>query len=482
MAKKKKDENPEQSYARFEVTEQDKAKARKWFDRAKQLADDKNFDYAVEGYLRGLEFWPEAVDEAHQPLRLAASERSIRGGKKPGFADTMKLSMTGKDAKKAMLNAEQLLSLDPRNLNYVEGLMRNANKLHCEDVLLWITPIYRNSLDNEKKLNPKRYQLLREVCEEAGDRASQRKEDKLSAQFYEMAADAIQAQKLANPKDLSLDNELRDLSTKLTILKGKYESAESFQESMRDADDQKAIHDKDRMITDDDDLAKLIKRAEDDLAQNPDNPGKVETLVDLLCRGERSEGENRAITLLVEKFKTYDEYRFKALAEDIKAKQVRRAIRQAKAKKDVQQAKKLTRQLLKFELDMFTERAKQYPTDNSLKYEVARRLFESGRYDDAIPHFQAARANAKVRFRADLALGRCFYEKKFYAQATGTLTQAISTYETQDDTIAKDLRYWLARSHEDDGKIDDAKRIYGEILQLDYNYRDVRQRLEDLTS
>ena len=101
--KKKKTADPAEAAARYVTTEVDKAKARKWFVRAQELTDNKNWDYAVQCYVDGLGFWPEAVDEGHQPLRLAASERKIRGGKKPSFTETMKFTMTGKDAKKAML-------------------------------------------------------------------------------------------------------------------------------------------------------------------------------------------------------------------------------------------------------------------------------------------------------------------------------------------------------------------------------------------
>lgn len=483
MAKDKNDKaaEPEDAAARYVSTDADKAKARKWFARAKELTDGKNFDYAIQCYIDGLVFWPEAIEEGHQLLRLAASERNIRGGKKPGFAETMKHSMTGKDAKKAMLNAEWLLAHEPRNISYMEGILKNADKLRCEDVVSWISPIYSNAIESEKKLSSKRFALLREINEEAGDRAAARKEFTLGVECYERAAEALRMQSQADPKDLSLENELRDLSTKLTILKGNYESAETFTESMRDADGQKAIYDTDRMIQGDDDLQRLAVAAEKDLADNPENPGKVEKVVELLCRRENREDEDRAIALLVAKYKEYGDFRFKVRAEDIRVKQLKRAYRAARDADAPDRAKKLMVERLTFEIKILRERTKQYPTDNKIKYELGNRLFEGGKFDEAIPHFQAARADPKVRTKADLYLGRCFYANKFYAQSSGMLAQAVERYEIHDDIVGKELRYWLARSMEAEGRADEAKATYGELLQFDYNFRDVRDRLQGLT-
>ncbi len=473
---------PPPEAARYPVTEEDKAKARRWFARAKELTEGKNFDYAIQCYVDGLAHWPEAVEEGHQLLRLAASERNLRGGKKPGFADTMKRSMSGKDAKKAMLNAEWLLSQDPQNISYIEGLFKNANKLHCEDTLKWIGPIYTNACEAEKKLSPKRFALMREVYEEAGDRAAARGEGAIAVEFYELAAAALRTQSHVDPKDRSLENELRDLSTKLTILKGRYGTADTFLESMQDADDQKAIHDQDRKVQSGDDLANLVQRAEKDLEGTPDNPAKIERLVELLCRDEKPENETRAVRILVEKFKAYGDFRLKARAEDIRIKQLRRAVRKARAAKDPAAAKAARIAQLTFEIKSYRERVKQYPTDNKLKFHLATCLFEGGKHDEAIPLFQTSRADPKVRTQADLHLGRCFYAKKFFAQAIGLLTQAVASHEMPDDAVAKELRYWLARSLEAEKRGDEAKKAYGELLQTDYNFRDVRDRLQALTN
>jgi hypothetical protein len=47
--------------------------------------------------------------------------------------------------------------------------------------------------------------------------------------------------------------------------------------------------------------------------------------------------------------------------------------------------------------------------------------------------------------------------------------------------LALDLNYWLARGLEAAGDALEAKKVYGDLIQSDYNYRDARHRLEKLT-
>ncbi len=466
--------------ARVEISDADKKKARRFFERAKELAAGKSWDFAIKCYHEGLGFWVEAVDEGHQPLRLAACERNVRGGKKPGFADGVKFSMTSRDAKKAMLNAEWLLSQDPFNVSYMGGLFKAANKLHAEDTLMWIGPIYSNAAENEKKITPKRFALLREVYEEAGDRAVARGEMTVGVQCYERAADALRIQSQVDSKDRSLTNELRDLSTKLTILKGKYESGGDYKDSMLDSDKQKLLHDQDRMVQTDEELEALIEAARQGVSGSPGNLGKVGNLAELLCRRETEEGEKKAIDLLIRNFNEYKDYQFRILAEDIRIKQLRRSVREANSAGNKDQALELYKDQLRFELKVFSERIKQYPTDNRFKYEYAQRLFSARKFDEAIPFFQAGRSDPKVRTLCDLKLGQCFFQKKFYPQSIGTLTKAVASYEFAEDNTGKELRYWLARSHEAAGRADEARDVYGQVLEMDYNFRDVRGRLEGL--
>ncbi len=466
--------------ARHTTPPDDRAKAAKWFARAKELQEKHNFDYAIKCYVDGLELWPEAVEDAHKPLRYCSLARRASGGKKLGMLDAAKAPMMGKDPVKAMLNAEWRLAHDPGNLDCMEGLLKNAGKARCDDTIMWAGPVYSEAAETEKKPSAKRFQFLKEVYEELGDRAQARGETSLAVDAYERAIKAMSFQRTLAPDDNQLPVVLRDLSTKLTIIKGRYQTGDSFRDSIRDAEQQAEIHDRDRMVQSEDRLDALIAKAEQDYADNPDVTGKVFTLVDLLCRRDNPKEEQRAITVLLGEYKRTDDYKYKARADDIAIRQWERQVRAAKAGSDADALKAARVDQLRFELTTFKERSEKYPTDQRVKLAYGEKLYRAGRVDEAIPMLQAARNDPKNRTRCGLILGRCFFDKGYFAQAIDTVREAQGLLEVRDDDLGKELTYWLGRSEEAAGQADAARKTYGQLLQLDYNYRDVRDRLDGL--
>jgi tetratricopeptide (TPR) repeat protein len=77
-------------------------------------------------------------------------------------------------------------------------------------------------------------------------------------------------------------------------------------------------------------------------------------------------------------------------------------------------------------------------------------------------------------------MGLCFYKKEWYQDAIDIFNQAIESYESNDDSIAKELRYNLARACEAEGRTEEALDTYRKLAQLDFGYKDVRKRVDDL--
>ena len=229
-------------------------------------------------------------------------------------------------------------------------------------------------------------------------------------------------------------------------------------------------------------VEQLIAQADQAFREAPDDARTLSRLVDLLCRRENEEDELRAIGLLVTQFKRTSDYRHKHNADDIRMKQLGRKVRQATKAGDEAAAKEAQVASLRFDLGVFKERVERYPTDNRVKFEYGVRLFKAGRFDDAIPAFQAARTDPKNRSACGLYLGRCFFRKGYFTQAITALKSEIEAHEHSDDDLAKGLLYWLGRSYEAAKDAKKAEQVYGEILQLDYNYKDVRARMDGLSS
>jgi tetratricopeptide (TPR) repeat protein len=466
--------------ARLVTSPEDRAKALKWFERGRELGDKRQFDYAVEYYVNGLEFWPDAVEEACKPLHGCAVARKQMGGKKPGLKDTMKRSLSDKDPRRAFLNAMWLFGHDPDNLGYMEAIVRNAGRLRAENAAFWAAGVYLRALDANPKSGAKQYIQFVQQIDELGDRAAARGESAFGLSVYQIGVDALNSSRRRFPADRAVEEALRDLSTKLTILKGKYKDGDSYQGSVVDAEAQRALHDQQRSFQVDERLDELIAKAQQEYEQNPDEAARVRNLVDLLCRREREEDELRAIRILVNEYKRTDNYRWKHLADDIRMKQLGRKARELTQQADENALKEHQITQLRFELSVYKERAERYPTDNRIKFELGTRYFRAGKFDEAIPIFQSARTDPKNRAACGLYLGRCFFRKGYQVEAISTLEEAVSQYEIPDDDLMKTMLYWLGRAQAAAGRIADARTTFGRLLQLEYNYKDVRARLDEL--
>ena len=436
-----------------------------------------------------MEFWPEAVDEGHKPLWALAIQRLQAGGKKPGMMDGLKHSMSGKDAFKSLLNAEQLLAKDPTNVSYLDGVMKNAARAELLETLKWITPHVFDSMRKDKKPNTGRFKTFRQVLVDAGVRASERDNHPAATWFYEQAVNALDYLIARDPSNMVLKDEQRDLSGKLTIAKGKYDDSGSFRDSLQDGDKQKLLHDAERAKQGEQTLEALIEAERQEYEANPTVGGKINAYVDALLKPERKKEDLLAIKILMKAYKELNNYSFKQRADDVKLRLLRRRSRAWKVKaaqtgsdEDKQQARLALMEERQSELDTYRERVSKYPTDLRLRYRLGRALFQMGLYDEAIPVLQEASADPRSRVHCQLMIGRAFYETESYSQAGEVLTEALNDYDRSGDDISKEMMYWIGRALEVNGQREEARTAYGKLLRLDYNYAngDARERHDNL--
>ncbi len=473
---------------RPEFTEKDKANARRWFEHGEANRNKRDYDYAIECYIQGLTLWPEAVDEGHMPLRSTAVQRQQAGGKKPTMMETMKLPMTGKDFKKAMLNAEHLMAKDPSKGSYYDGLIKNAAKANYFDTLKYYAPIVIESLKRDAKPDKARFKNFRESLVAASEAADRAGNHEMATLLLERAVESLDFQVARTPGDDALRDEQRDLSGKLAISRGKYEQAESFRDSIQDAEAQKRLHDAERAQQGSETRKSLLDALQKDFEENPSVASKLNSFIDALLKPEEKELEDRAIAVLDEQAQVQQNYSFKVRADDVRIKQLRRAERQLRTRaadtgsdEDLQNQRLAQLDLANTELQVFRERARKYPTDLRIKYRLGTTLFKMKEFDEAIGVLQQAQADPRTRWQCQLYIGRSFIGKTQYAQAVEVLRESLEAYELTDE-ISKELMYWLAYAYEHDSRTEDAKAAYGKLLRIDYNYRsgEARQRMEKL--
>lgn len=464
------------------------SKARRFFEHAKKAADTRNYDYAIRLYVDGLALWPDAIEEGMKMLRVVATARRLDGGKPLGFLASRKYPLGGKDLLRSLKNALYLFGMDPANLGHMEAILEIATKAKCDRMVEWIAPVLADAYNSAKKLSAGRYAASCAAMDAAAELAMAVGEGEGARRILEANISTTQTWSRHYPESPEAAKARSNASSKLTIVKGRFDKATGFQDSLKDGDAQQDLRDQDRMVQTFDRQQQLVARARADWEANPSIAAKLIHLIDLMTRTEHDESENEAIALLEKQYSASDDYAFKQKADEIRMRQLSRYRRklQAEAKADPQNAEKIqavARHVAKqgeTEVGIYRDRLEHYPTDMKLRFELGQRLFVLKRFDEAIPLFQTAQADGRCRGESRLYLGRCFHEKKFPDQASATLRQALAELDSTSGRLVMELHYWLGRSLEAANNLPEARDVYGHLIQLDYNYRDARSRLERL--
>jgi len=456
-----------------EDVEQALTKAWVFFTRAQKAAETNNFDYAIEMYLEGLRYAPDAVQDGHIRLHEVALLRQRRSGKKPSMMERVK-HLRGKTPLEQMLNAEYLFARDPGHLSYGEAMLKAALAGGYEDTAKWVADLIFQANNAARKPSAHTYILLKNSYSALG--------------LFERAIAACRCAARLRPDDGALADELRNLSAELTVARGHYDQGGDFRKSIKDRERQEKLQAQASLIKTEDYRLSAVEEARKEFEQDPNLPENIFGLAEVLSDLENDEGENEAIELLENSYRTKNDFSYKQRAGRIRVKQIKRKIREAKkvlqAKPDDAAAKvrlsELSDQLNNTELEHYRVCVENYPTDLQAKYEYAVRLLRSKQYDKAIPLFQEAKKDPRCRITAMDKIGLCFFHKGWFADAIDVLTQAVESYELKDDAVAKELRYNLARSYEEQGEGENALELYRKIAQLDFGYKDVSQRVDKL--
>lgn len=469
----------------------DPRKARRFFEHAQTVADARNYDYAIELYINGFKHDPDNMAK-HEALRDVSLRRKVAGGKPAGF--TEKLKSGGSTPIEKMLHAEMLWAKDPLNVKHMRDVMTHAvdadeaePDLHLGEIVYWVGGFLLEMNGQQKKPDKGIYTQARDLFMRVG--------------AYDKAVEACKLALRLTPNDDKLLAQLKDLEAERTMQEGGYGAGEpkaeegGFRRFVKDADKQRALDQDDRISKTASAIDETIARRRAEYEETPEDVDKLQKLVDALLQKDTEESENEAIQLLQQAWEQHGQYRHKLRVGDIRLKQLNRRYKQLKAEYDKNpsdaEAKKTLEEFIRrrmtFELQEFTERVKNYPTDMGLRFELGRRLYQARQYDEAIGAFQQAKADFKFRAPSLEYLGRCYVTKEWYEEAIDTLRQGIETHPSKDDRLGLELRYLLMDALEKSARKDnnveqakEAREIASQIVQTNISYRDISDRLNTL--
>jgi tetratricopeptide (TPR) repeat protein len=456
-----------------EINNGELARAKVFFERAREAAESENFDYAIEMFLGGLNYAPDALEEGHLPLCELALHRKGKGGQKPSMMERVK-RLRGKTPLEQLLNAEYLFAKDPKHLSYAEAMLKAAVAGGYNRTADWIANLVFQTNNAAPKPSFHTYILLKDSYAALGE--------------FDKALAACQHACRLKPQDKELADEFKNLSAELTMASGKYDQEGDFRKSIKDREGQEILHATQGIIKSEDYRLLAVKQAREELTQNPNLPRNIFKLAQVLSDLQTDQAQNEAIGLLENAYRTKKDFSFKQRAGQLEIDRLKHKIREAKAEllanPDNAEAKsrieELSAQLNNTELEHHQLCVQNYPTDLQAKYEYAERLLRNKRYDEAIPFFQEAQKDPRRKIAAMDKIGLCFYLKGWFADAIDVLTRAIDSYEIKDDSVAKELQYNLGRAYEEQGNSDKALEIFRKLAQVDFAYLDVSQRVDKL--
>lgn len=458
----------------------DLKKSGKFLTHARSTADARNYDYSVECYINGLRFNPDNLN-LHEELREVALKRKVAGGK------PMRIKSLGKDPICKMLDAEKAMALEPLNFKHLIATVERAADVHeafdnlaMGDFGAWLGRMALELLVRSKKADKKMCLRLIDALRQIG--------------AFETAAQACRLAIQLDPKDQTLISRLRDMETEQAMVKGRY--SEKATDAVRDQDQVQRLMDEGESTgATEDTKSRIIAGRRSELEADPDNVELLIKLVEALRAKETEATEAEAIQLLNEGYEKTSQYRLKMIVGDIRIKQLTRQLRESRSQLKQQpkdeslknQFQAAAKRLLVFKLDEFAQRVKNYPTNMPVRYEYGVCLFQAGRYEDAIGAFQQAQADPKARTNSRLYLGRSYLHQQWYDEAIDTLAKAVKEYEFKDNQLAKELLYyhmdalWRKACESRSLKLaEEAREVASELLQIDINFRDIRQRVNQI--
>jgi len=459
-----------------EENTQAQARAGVFFERAEEVVQTNNFDYAIDLYTEGLRCDPEALHKGHMKLYELALHRRERGGKKPSMMEVVKRLHGKKTPLEQMLNAENLFAKDPTHRPYAEEMLKAALEGDYKITAKWIADLVLQMNNAAKKPSLQTYLLLKNSYEAIGE--------------LQRAIIACEGATRLKHDDPELADEYKRLSTELTVSTGKYDLEGDFRKSIKDREAQEKLQAQASVVKPMDYRLVAVEEARREFARDPNLPKNIYNLAKALAGLENDQGQAEAIELLEKIYERKKDFSFKSEAGLIKISNLKQKIRKAKAALETNpddteakaQLSELFSQLNITELEHYRLSVENYPTDLPVKYEYGVRLLYNKRYDEAIPLLQEAQKDPRRKIPAMDKIGLCFFNKGWFTDAIDIFIQAINLHEIKDDSIAKELRYNLALSYEHEGESEKALELYRKIAQIDFGYKDVCQRVDKLRS
>jgi tetratricopeptide (TPR) repeat protein len=459
----------------------------KLLEKAREAAERRNYDYAIELYLQACKL---DMDNPVARRELRAVEN--RMAKEKGATFWGKTKVAGLHAQAQMMfkmkkydgvieKAEDALRIDPGNVGVLMLLGKAALAAGHRKTAIC-------TFEDVKAMNTGKVSI--DACRELAQAYEEEGRIKDAQDIWLHVAKLV-------PNDRDAMVKIRDLSARTmsntieaaAVSGQRGSAARSTQTDQQKKDAAKLDREKSSDIKTADDLKLAIQDAKEELQKRPDDPRPHATLGDLYKHGGDYNESKKAYEAARQKdpnnptylFKLHDLEIWKMLGA-LKAQEPQVKAGAAGAKEQYEKGRLA---LLEYRLTSFIEREKQYSTDSKVKFDLACIYFElapkkdKALYDESIKRFQITFRDPKFRVESGLRMGLGFAAKGQHDLALKRFDETLAGMEIKNDHW-KNLHYYKADTLEKAGRPADSLKTFLEIYEVDVSFRDVGKRVESL--
>ncbi len=448
--------------------------AHEYYEKGLTSLERDALDSAIHFLSEALTFEP-GFFKARQLLRVA----QIKKSKGAGAMNKMFGSITGspalvmalanvkKDPAKAMVAVEKALSSNPYNIQALRTLAEAAEKMD-----LPITAVF--AYETAKEAHPDNINILMQL----GRLYQLINQSNKAVTCYERILEL-------QPSHADAFKGLKDATANDAMKRGQWEEAESYREIIKDIEEAEGLEQAGRIFKDEDIIRAQMENIYKLAQEQPQNVTHWKKLGDFALQinlfDHAIDYYQRALQLTqgtdgtIEKL--LSETRVKKSACFIHEKEA--LLKTDPQNESLQQEiSALKEEQEKMILEFCESRAKRYPNDPDIRYELGQIYFQHNLIDKAIAEFQLASANPKYKIACAYWLGKCFRQKGMLDMAIQRLKSAAEQAVIMD-ALKKDILYDLGTIYEQMGKGEDAITQFKIIYDVDANYKDIAKKIED---
>jgi tetratricopeptide (TPR) repeat protein len=437
----------------------------KHLEKADEAVKRRNYAFAVNLYGQLLGLQPDN-GKARAGLRTALFKKAEQ--KKPSKAFAMvaggihllvgKVSALCGGHGAAAKAYERYLAMDPLaegpNLALAEALERAGHKHSA-------LAVYRAFAEHEPRCLPAARAAGR-LLYETGELQD----------AYAMFEQALKV----DPRDQEALRARKNLAAEGALRQTGIETAKSSRELIKDKEQQKRLEKSARRQLSAEEIEAELDEVENRLAAEPDD-------VEALLRAGELHEMRRDLQVALDCFERAAELRRDDAGLEVRVGDLRLRVQEGRVAKaeaagDRTAAGIAREALAGMRVAEFRRRVERLPTDLGLRFELGQALLAAGEHDQAIGELQQAVKDPRRQAEALLALGRAFRAKDLGDLAIAQLEKALAA--AGGDALRKDIRYELGEVAELGGDREAALKHFGAILESDYGFKDVAERVAKL--